>query len=41
MANSWIWKLIMILQLVYRYNLSLSKDENLKKKTKHKKTKQN
>ena len=32
MAKSWIWKLIMILQLVYRYNLSLSKDENLKKK---------
>ena len=46
MANSWIklfdkWKLIMNLQLVYRYYLSLSKNENMFKTTNQtKKTKQ-
>ena len=47
MANSWIklfekWKLIMNLQLVYRYYLSLSKNENMFKTTNQtKKTKEN
>ena len=46
MANSWIklfdkWKLVMNLQLVYRYYLCLSKNENMFKTTNQtKKTKQ-
>ena len=44
MANSWIklfdkWKLIMNLQLVYRYYLCLPKNENIFKTTKQKKGK--